>query len=286
MNAEEEASASGPVSAGPGAGRPVTPRTGLPAVDAVLDDALGRGHRHDPVLPGSGGPAGNARLTAWTGLLLLVVIAAELVTLLDVTGLIRWHVGVGILLTALALLKTASTSWRIGRYYTGATPYVRAGPPPLLLRLLGPLVVGSTLGVLGSGIALIALGPQADDRASFTALGHPVSPLTLHQGFFILFAVLAGLHLLARAVPAFTLSTGRTAHGGTRRPVPGRRRRGAGLLAALLAGAVATALVLPTVTGWHHRGHDHPNHPNRTDRRGGASTPLRAAEDTASQLST
>jgi hypothetical protein len=70
--------------------------SGYPAVDDVVAEAVGRGRRHDPVLPTSGGPAGNARLTAWAGLLLLVVICAELVTLLDVTGLIGWHVGVGV----------------------------------------------------------------------------------------------------------------------------------------------------------------------------------------------
>jgi hypothetical protein len=50
--------------------------------------ATGRRHRDDPLEPRTGGPAGNARLTAWTGLLLLVLSLAELVTLLDVGGLI------------------------------------------------------------------------------------------------------------------------------------------------------------------------------------------------------
>src|SRR3954452_15080190 len=99
--------------------------------------ALGREHREDPVLPGSGGPAGNARLTAWTGLVLLVLFLAELVTLLDVRGLISWHVALGVLLIPPALLKTASPGWRILRYYPGSRPSREAGPPPLLLRVLG-----------------------------------------------------------------------------------------------------------------------------------------------------
>ena len=33
----------------------------------VVAEATGREARHDPVLPGTGGPAGNAVLTAWTG---------------------------------------------------------------------------------------------------------------------------------------------------------------------------------------------------------------------------
>src|SRR6185369_10099690 len=114
-------------------------------------EAIGRTHRDDPVRPGTGGPAGNARLTAWTGVVLLALFAAELVTLLDVRGLIGWHVAVGVLLVPPALVKTGSTGWRIIRYYTGDRSYRRAGPPPGPLRILGPLVVVSTLAVLASG---------------------------------------------------------------------------------------------------------------------------------------
>ena len=85
-----------------------TPRLRAEAL-AVADEAIGRGHRSDPVLTGSGGPAGNARLTAWTGLVLLALFLAELVTLLDVRGLLSWHVAIGVLLVPPALLKTAST---------------------------------------------------------------------------------------------------------------------------------------------------------------------------------
>ncbi len=118
---------------------------------------------------GTGGPAGNARLTAWTGLVLLVLLLAELVTLLDVRGLITWHVAVGVLLIPPALLKTGSTGWRIIRYYTGSRPYRHAGPPPLLLRVLGPLVVLFTLAVLGSGVALI-LAPRGATPAGVDVL--------------------------------------------------------------------------------------------------------------------
>lgn len=62
----------------------------------------------------------------------------ELLTLLDVRGLITWHVVLGALLIPPALLKTATTSWRIVRYYSGNIDYRTAGPPPTLLRLLEP----------------------------------------------------------------------------------------------------------------------------------------------------
>lgn len=237
------------------------PSTGIEVLDAVLDEAVGRSRREDPVRGRTGGPAGNAVLTAWLGLLLLVLVVAELVTLLDVTGLISWHVGVGIVLVGLALLKTATTSWRILRYYGGAPTYVAAGPPPTLLRLLGPLVVLSTLGVLGSGIALVAVGPERGRTPFLSALGQQVGLLTLHQGFFILFAVFAGVHLLARFVPALALAGGsrvsaRLGAGEGHRAAPGGVLRWAVLGLGLVASVVAAVLVVPAAQGWHvHRFH-------------------------------
>ncbi len=223
----------------------------MPAVDVVVDEAVGRGHRADPVVPRSGGPAGNARLTSWIGLLLLAVSLAELVTLLDVTGLIGWHVALGIVLTSLALAKTASTGWRIMRYYTGSQAYGSAGPPPLILRFLGPLVVLSTLCVLGSGIALIALGRPASERSWFSLLGQGISPLTLHQLSFILFGVFVGLHVLARLVPAVLQASGRVRVGEQRATVPGGAARALIVALCLVAGVIALIAVLP-VSGWRH----------------------------------
>jgi hypothetical protein len=68
------------------------------ALQDTLEHALGRRHRHDEALPRTGGPLGNAQLTAWTGLLLLVLMLAELVTLISVQRLISWHIVIGILL--------------------------------------------------------------------------------------------------------------------------------------------------------------------------------------------
>lgn len=229
------------------------------SVSAVVDEAVGKTNRDDPVTATTGGPAGNARLTAWTGLLLLVLIVIELVTVLDVRGLISWHIVVGTLLVPVALLKTATTTWRFGRYYTGKREYRKAGPPPNVLRVLGPLVVLTTLGVLGSGLALIALGRNSSRTVLFTALGQRVDTLTLHQGLFILFAVATGLHLLARIVPAVVLVTGRLHRSDG---VPGRGPRLATLLLTLAAAAVTAALILGASSDWKqdsgHHFHDRP----------------------------
>ena len=221
----------------------------------MLDEAVGRAHRHDPVVGRTAGPAGNAQLTAWTGLLLLALVVVELVTLIDVQGLLSWHVVVGVLLVAVTVLKIGSTGWRFLRYYAGHRSYRQAGPPPLLLRILGPLVVASTVGVLGSGLWLIVVGPGSGRRALATLLGQRIDLVSIHQGLFIVFAVVAGLHLLARLVPAVVLATER----GRRDDAPGRLRgkgpRLAVLVGTVLAGALAAALILPAAADWHEEFH-------------------------------
>jgi hypothetical protein len=231
-------------------------RVGVEPIDDVLDEAVGRRHRADPVLGRTAGPAGNAQLTAWTGLLLLALAVVELVTLIDVRGLLSWHVVVGVLLAAVASLKIGSTGWRFLRYYAGHRPYRQAGPPPVLLRILGPLVVLSTVGVLGSGLWLIAVGPTSGRRTLLTLLGQRLDLVSIHQALFIVFAVAAGLHLLARLVPAVVLATERGHLDDGR--LRGRGPRIAVLVATLVAGGLAAALILPAAAGWRNERHGPP----------------------------
>ena len=102
-----------------------------------------------------GGVEGNARLTSAVGVVLLVLLAGEGYTILDVHGLISLHIFLGILLVGPVLLKIASTTYRFARYYLGSAEYVRKGPPHIILRVIGPLVTVSSLAVLGTGIGLI-----------------------------------------------------------------------------------------------------------------------------------
>ena len=61
--------------------------------------------------------------------MLLVGFAIEGVTILRIGRLLTLHFFLGLLLIGPVLLKIGSTGYRIARYYTGATPYVRRGPP-------------------------------------------------------------------------------------------------------------------------------------------------------------
>jgi hypothetical protein len=231
-------------------------------VDDTIAHATGRAHRDNEVRPRTGGPGGNLRLTAWTGVVLLVLIAAELVTLLDVRGLVQWHVALGILLIPPALLKTASTGWRIVRYYSGDAAYRRAGPPPLLLRVAGPLVVATTLGVLASGVLLVLAGPQASLQDGLSLHGRTLGLVTVHKGFFVLWAGVTGLHVVARLVPAWQSTLGRLARS---RRVPGRRLRAIAIAMTALVAVSVTALTLSLVdtSGWAGVTHDHGAKPSR-----------------------
>jgi len=209
-------------------------------VTDTVHEAVGRGHRSDPVAEQTGGPAGNARLTAWTGALLLVLFAIEGVTTLDVHGMLTWHFVVGVLLVPPALVKTASTGWRIVRYYTGSRPYRAAGPPPMLLRLIGPLVVASTLALLGTGVALALLAPSGS-RQPFLGL----DLVMLHKASFVVWLVVTIPHVLGRLVPAVRLIW---------RPalaVPGRVIRTVALCLTVAAAVACGVLVVGTVGPWH-----------------------------------
>jgi succinate dehydrogenase hydrophobic anchor subunit len=166
----------------------------------------------------------NARLTALTGSVLLVLLFLEGVTVLQVGSLIVPHMVIGAALLAPVLLKLSTTGWKILRYYTRSPEYVREGPPPLLRRLLAPVVMVTTVGLLGTGVVLMLDGPSASSRWTF-----------LHKGFFVVWFAAMTVHVLVhvgRTVRAVTLEYV------ARRPdaLPGRGVRLLALAGMLLLG--------------------------------------------------
>ena len=183
-------------------------------------------------------------MTAWLGLLLLVAFLVECVTLISLGQLMTVHVIVGVLLTALVLAKTATTGWRIVRYYLGDPAYREAGPPPLILRVLGPLVVIGGLAVLGTGLALVALGHNARDQL-FAALGFRVDAVTLHQAAFVVWLAVTVPHTLGRLVPALQIVA-------NRQRLAGGALRATAVAAAIAAGAIVAGPVLGEAGEWLH----------------------------------
>jgi hypothetical protein len=132
-------------------------------------------------------PGGNEQLTAFAGILLIVFLAVEGATLLNLRALLSVHAFVGMFLLPIVALKMGSTGWRMARYYLGKDEYVRRGPPAWPLRVfVAPVVVASTLVLFGTGIYLLAT-----NEVQGTAVG-------LHKASFVVWLLSTSVHVLAR----------------------------------------------------------------------------------------
>ncbi|MBS1882097.1 MAG: hypothetical protein JSS97_03980 [Actinobacteria bacterium] len=176
----------------------------------------------------SGGVAGNARLTGVVAVALLVLLAAEGVTIPFIGKWLGPHMFIGLLLVPPVALKLASTGYRFARYYTHDGPYVRKGPPPILLRVLAPGVVLTTIAVFGTGVALLFTGPPS----STLILAHKVS--------FIAWVAFMSLHVLGHLLELPRLASADWRRNGP----PEARLAGAGLRASALAGAIVLGVAL------------------------------------------
>jgi hypothetical protein len=171
---------------------------------------------------------------------LLLLLAVEGVTVLRVRALLSLHVFVGMVLVPPVLLKIGSTTWRFARYYWGSPAYRRKGPPPVLLRVLGPFVVVLTLVLLVSGIALI-VGPHSERH----------SLLFIHKASFILWFGVMTIHVLGHLIDTARIAPLDWARR-TRRDVAGATARQWGLAVSLVVGAVLGLVMLGPAAGYHH----------------------------------
>jgi hypothetical protein len=194
-------------------------------------------HRRDV----TGGAAGNERLTALTGMALLVLFAAEGVTILSVRRLLTLHFFFGMLLIGPVVLKAGSTIYRFVRYYGGAAEYRRKGPPALLLRLLGPVVLVTSVSVIGTGVMLAVTGPGGSTW------------LLLHKASFVLWFGAMTVHVLAYVWRLPGLARGDLAGRAGRRAdevLAGRAARWLLLTASVLAGLLLAVLTIHRAGAW------------------------------------
>jgi len=183
--------------------------------------------------------AGNERLTATTAVVLLVLLAAEGFTILSIRPLLAAHIVIGLLLIPPVALKLGSTGYRFLRYYTGERAYVEKGPPHLVMRLLAPLLVLATLTVLGTGVGLLALGPE----------NHRDVLLGLHKASFAVWFALMSIHVLVYAPRLPRLVSARGAWA----------QRAVLVASSLVAGALLAGATYSLTGPWLHRAHE----PNR-----------------------
>lgn len=114
-----------------------------------------------------------------------MLLAALGLTIVAIGRLLWEHLFVGLLLIGPVLLKLATTGYRFLSYYMGDPVYVRRGPPWTPLRLIAPIVVGTTIVVFLTGVVLLFVGPAHRDPW-----------LLAHKASFIVWVVFTALHVL------------------------------------------------------------------------------------------
>lgn len=182
---------------------------------------------------------GNERMTALVGAVLLVLILIELVSAAILRVLLSVHIFVGMLLVGPLAVKIGSTFYRFLRYYTRSPAFVRRGPPRLVLRVLAPLLIATTLVVIGSGIGLVALGPRS---------AGPLLPL--HGFSTLIWLPLLAIHVFAYIWRVPRLVADDWSNPSGRSLVPGRGRRLGVNFGVLMLGVLAAILLLPVATPW------------------------------------
>jgi len=238
-------------------------RTTIVSVGTSDDVMIARGERERALrlrwrerlrMPGAitgGGPDGNERLTTITGAILIVLLAVIGFTIPQLSQFIWLHLFVGMLLIGPVALKMTSTGYRFIRYYAGNATYRSKGPPQLILRLIGPVVVLTTVAVFVTGVVLLFLGPQHRDPW-----------LMLHKVSFIVWVVFMSLHVLGH-LPAVARALGLAGRESALSAAPGAAGRWIALSGALVAGVVLAIVLIPDFAVWtahgvlvHHH-HDH-----------------------------
>jgi hypothetical protein len=234
---------------------PHTPDAGPDVPPTLAPPAATRGRRADLRSRLAGGTDGNERLTVLSGLLLVILFTGMGVTILRMGQLLWFHLFLGLTLGGPILLKLSSAGYRFVQYYRGDHTYRRRGVPATALRVLAPLLILCTLGLLATGLTLLLIGPSARQ---------PV--LLFHKLFFFSWLAIVGLHILLhlpdiarvrsharqarRTIPRLPTTARRTRQG----TLPGARARTTALLVSVLLGLTLATALTARFHIWAHRG--------------------------------
>src|SRR4051794_16988785 len=184
-----------------------------------------------------GGSRGNEILTSVSATILLGLIAVQLLTVLALESTIRVHLFVGVVLIGPVVLKLATTGYRFARYYTGAREYREKGPPPTLLRVLAPVFVLATIGLLASGVVMLLNG-----QGESAARGVHVASFWVWIACFAVHVLMNGRQVLGNLRSEwFTRARARIA---------GAQMRAMLVLASILGGVMVALAVISKITGY------------------------------------
>ncbi|MGI8505943.1 MAG: hypothetical protein ACR2MK_03900 [Solirubrobacteraceae bacterium] len=232
----------------------MTPPSTVDSQPSLSRRSSANGMRPRPRVGMRGGPDGNEQLTAWAGVILLVLLAVLGVTIVRIGQLLSLHLFLGLLLIGPVALKMASTGYRFVRYYTRNPAYRRKGAPEMWLRMIAPVVVLSTIGVFLSGVLLLFDGPA--DR----------NPLVLiHKVTFFAWLAVTGLHVLGHlpGLPAALRAGSPQRSRWPEQDPGGAAGRAIAIAGVLVGGAVLAVVLIPDFGVWtahgalfhhHHQG--------------------------------
>lgn len=199
-----------------------------------------------------GGTLGNEQLTVSAGVVLLVLLPVLGLTIVRIGQLISVHLFVGMLLIGPVALKMATTGYRFLKYYAGNPVYRHKGPPEMLLRLLAPTLVLSTVIVFVTGVLLLFEGPS---HRGWLLLGHKAS--------FIVWLGATGLHVLGHLPRLGKSLRVARANAGQHNFSPGAAGRNLAVVGALVGGLVLAIVLIPDFSAWtahgalsHHHHHE------------------------------
>jgi hypothetical protein len=182
----------------------------------------------------AGGTEGNSQLTTATGALLLVLLLVYSITIVA-------NLFIGMLLLGPVALKLSSVGYRFTRYYTGNARYVAKGAPEMVMRVLGPFVVISTVAVFASGVVLLLAGPGSRS---------PWNPI--HKYSFMLWLAIWWGHVILHLPDLPKLLRARASQ--RERPWDdygsGRGGRALSLAGALVGGLVLAIVTIPLYSAW------------------------------------
>lgn len=179
----------------------------------------------------SEGVLANERLTGLAGAVLLPLVVIIIVTAANAHALLPIHIFVGVLLIGPVLVMIGSTGYRFLRYYSGSPAFLRRGVPPIRLRLLAPLVLITTILVIGSGLALLVTGP---------------SLLVFHVFSSLFWMPMIAIHAVAHVPQIPRLIANEWAP--SLAQVAGRERRVGLILGAVVAGTIGAVAIQPLAT--------------------------------------
>ncbi len=138
-----------------------------------------------------------ARLTSLLGMVLFFLLALEGISVPFVGELLTWHVVIGVILIPVMTAKIVVTTYRFVLYYTRSLDFKKAGPPWMPLRIIGPLMVFTTVGLMVSGVVLMVIGPNSTSVNLW---------IFIHRAFFIAWFAFTALHVATYVRRAATVS--------------------------------------------------------------------------------